>query len=60
MATDENHETPRSLSRELGRDQRTIRAFLRQEYGPLEGETRWILNEEQAAKVRDHFRSTGS
>jgi len=49
--------TPADLSRELGVDQRAIRAYLREHYGKLTPpETRWRLSEELAANVRAGLR----
>lgn len=51
--------TPADLSRELGIDAKTIRDFLREQYGLLPPhETRWRLNPEQAQAVREHFRTS--
>ena len=50
--------TPADLSRELGVSQLRIRNFLRATYGKLvPPETRWELDEDQAARVRAHFRA---
>jgi ribosomal protein L32E len=50
--------TPADLSRELGVDQRKVRAYLREQYGRLtRSETRWRLNDQRAAKVRARFRA---
>ena len=49
--------TPNELARELGVSAKTIRAFLRSQYGPLRRpfETRWKLSAEQVAAVRARF-----
>lgn len=48
--------TPAQLSLELGVSQKTIRDFLRDQYGTLpEGVTRWELDESQAGSVRRAF-----
>ena len=45
--------TPADLARELGVDQRTIRNWLREEYGTLPPtEKRWRLTEAQGAHLR--------
>lgn len=49
--------TPADLSHELGVDQRTVRAYLREQYGKLTPpETRWRLSEERASSVRAGLR----
>jgi hypothetical protein len=49
--------TPADLSRELHRDQKTIRAYLRRKYGKLPPhDSRWNLTAEQADDVRRYFR----
>ena len=54
----DNFLTPADLSRELGVDQRALRAYLRKRYGALvTPETRWRLNDVQAEDVRDHLRA---
>lgn len=49
--------TPRELALELGVPAKTIRDFLRGEYGLLtpRGLKRWELTGDQAATVRAHF-----
>lgn len=53
----DDHLTPADLARELGVDPKTIRAWLREEYGVLPPtETRWRLNREKATYVRTQAR----
>jgi hypothetical protein len=48
--------TPRELAQQIGVDPRTIRAYLRTQYGTLDAfTTRWRLDEERADDVRRHF-----
>lgn len=50
--------TPADMSRELHRDQKTIRAYLRRKYGKLPPlDSRRNLTNEQADDVRRYFRS---
>lgn len=49
--------TPKELARDVGVNPKTIRAYLRSKYGLLgsRNETRWLLDEAQAADVRREF-----
>ncbi len=49
--------TPRELAQELGVSAKSIRDYLRNEYGLLapRGLKRWELTGDQAATVRAHF-----
>jgi hypothetical protein len=48
--------TPRTLARELGVSPKSIRAFLRTNYGKLDAfTTRWLLSDDQARAVRTRF-----
>lgn len=53
--------TPAELSLELGVQQKRIRDYLRSLYDTLpEGTTRWLLSDEQVARVRARFQSDPS
>ncbi|GAA3399387.1 hypothetical protein [Pseudarthrobacter polychromogenes] len=48
--------TPADLARELGKNPKRIRDYLRDQYGTLPpDETRWFPTPEQVADVRRHF-----
>jgi hypothetical protein len=60
MVDDDDDVTPASLARELGYSGKTIRAFLRQEYGKLAPPvTRWLLTPQQVAEARARFPRRG-
>lgn len=48
--------TPKQLAAELGRSDRAVRQWLRDQGWQSVPYARWHLTEEQAAQVRAHFR----
>lgn len=47
--------TPTDLARELGKNPRTIRQWLRDQGWQSRPYTRWELTTDQARRVREHF-----